>query len=66
MILLVKRSWVECVNSDRSIHFVSLVIQSGTICSQKSIDFLLNPFCIKLVAIHFSAFNFAIVYLGHS
>ena len=31
--------------------------------SQKSIDFLLNPFCIKLVTIHFSACNFAIVYL---
>ena len=32
--------------------------------SQKSIDFLLNPFCIKLVTIHFSACNFAIVYLN--
>ena len=31
--------------------------------SLKSIDFLLNPFCIKLVTIHFSACNFAIVYL---
>ena len=31
--------------------------------SQKSIDFLLNPFCIKLVTIQFSACNFAIVYL---
>ena len=31
--------------------------------SQKSIDFLLNPFCIKLVTIHFSACNFAIAYL---
>ena len=31
--------------------------------SQKSIDFLVNPFCIKLVTIHFSACNFAIVYL---
>ena len=30
---------------------------------QKSIEFLLNPFCIKLVTIHFSACNFAIVYL---
>ena len=29
----------------------------------KSIDFLLNPFCIKLVTIHLSACNFAIVYL---
>ena len=31
--------------------------------SQRSIDFLLNLFCIKLVTIHFSACNFAIVYL---
>ena len=31
--------------------------------SQKSKDFLLSPFCIKLVTIHFSACNFAIVYL---
>ena len=31
--------------------------------SQKSIDFLLNSFCIKLVTIHLSACNFAIVYL---
>ena len=31
--------------------------------SQKSIDFLLNPFCIKLVTFHFSACDFAIVYL---
>ena len=31
--------------------------------SQKSIDYLLNPFCIKLVTIRFSACNFAIVYL---
>ena len=31
--------------------------------SQRSIDFLLNPFCIKLVTIHFSACYFAIVYL---
>ena len=31
--------------------------------SQKSIDFLLNHFCIKLVTIHFSTCNFAIVYL---
>ena len=31
--------------------------------SQKSIDFHLNPFCIKLVTIHFSACNFASVYL---
>ena len=31
--------------------------------SQKSIEFPLNPFCIKLVTIHFSACNFAIVYL---
>ena len=30
---------------------------------QKSINFLLNPFCIKLVTIHFSACNFAILYL---
>ena len=29
----------------------------------KSIDFLLNPFCIKFVTIHLSARNFAIVYL---
>ena len=28
--------------------------------SQKSIDFLLNPFCIKLVTIHLSACNFAL------
>ena len=27
--------------------------------SQKSIDILLNPFCIKLVTIHLSACNFA-------
>ena len=63
MILLVKKSWVEDVNSDRSMHFVSLMIQSGTICSQKSIVFLLNPFRIKLVTIHFSACNFASVHL---
>ena len=31
--------------------------------SQKSINFLLNPFCIKLVILHFSACDFAIVYL---
>ena len=31
--------------------------------SQKSIDFLLNPIGIKLVTIHVSACNFAIVYL---
>ena len=31
--------------------------------SQKSIDFLLNPFCINFVTIHFSAFNFAIMCL---
>ena len=31
--------------------------------SQKSIDVLLNPFCIKLVTFHFSACDFAIVYL---
>ena len=31
--------------------------------SQESIDFLLNPVCIKLVTIQFSACNFAIVYL---
>ena len=31
--------------------------------SQQSIDFLLNPFGIKLVTIHLSACNFAIVYL---
>ena len=31
--------------------------------SQKSIDLLLNPFCIKLVTFHFSACDFAIVYL---
>ena len=31
--------------------------------SQKSINFLLNPFCIKLVTFHFSASNFAIVHL---
>ena len=31
--------------------------------SQKSIDLLLNPFSITLVTIHFSACNFAIVYL---
>ena len=31
--------------------------------SQKSVDFLLNPFCIERVTIHFSACNFAIVYL---
>ena len=30
---------------------------------QKPIDFLPNPFCIKLVTIHFSACNFTIVYL---
>ena len=36
---------------------------SKGICSQKSIDFLLNPFCIKLVTIHFSFCKFAIVYL---
>ena len=32
--------------------------------SQKSIDFLLNPLCIKLVTFHFSACDFAIVYLS--
>ena len=31
--------------------------------SQKSIDFLLNPFCIKLVTIYLSACYFAIMYL---
>ena len=31
--------------------------------SQKSIDILLNPFCIKLVTIYLSACNFAIAYL---
>ena len=31
--------------------------------SQKSIDLFLNPICITLVNIHFSACNFAIVYL---
>ena len=31
--------------------------------SQRSIYFLLNPFCIKLETIHLSACNFAIVYL---
>ena len=44
-------------------HLLTTFANSLGYSSQKSIDFLLNPFCINLVTIHFSACNFAIVYL---
>ena len=44
-----------------SYHFAYIRLKGYS--SQKSIDFHLNPFCIKLVTIYFSACNFAIVYL---
>ena len=44
-----------------SYHLAHIRLQGYS--SQKSIDFLLNPFCIKLVTIHFIVCTFAIVYL---
>ena len=46
-----------------SYHLGHTCIRLKGYSSQKSIDFRLNPFCIKRVTIYFSACNFAIMYL---
>ena len=38
-------------------------ISTQVYSSQKSTDFLLNPFCIKLLTISLSACNFAVMYV---